>query len=64
MQHKQGYATPGVLYVLDTFNFEGIKLKMDDSFSALDEQIAFALIEYLRKEYIDSSRRKVETILK
>lgn len=64
MQHKQGYATPGVLYMLNTFNFEGIGLKMDDSFSALDEQITFALIEYLRKEYIDSSRRKAETILK
>ena len=64
LQHKQGYAAPGVLYMLDTFNFEGIKLKMDDSFSALDEQITFALIEYLRKEYIDPSRRKAETILK
>lgn len=60
IQHKQDYAAPGVLYMLDTFNFEGIKLKMDDSFSALDEQITFALIEYLRKEYIDPTRRKAK----
>ena len=63
LQHKQGYAAPGVLYMLDTFNFEGVKLKIDDSFSALDEQITFALIEYLRKEYIDPSRRKDDKIL-
>lgn len=63
MQHKQGYAGPGVLYMLDTFNFEGIKLRMGDSFSALDEQITFALIEFLRKECIDSSRRKDDKML-
>lgn len=57
MQHKKGYAAPGVLYLLDNFSFEGERLKMDMNFSTLDEQIVFTLIEYLRKEYIDPVRR-------
>ena len=43
--HKRGYATPGVVYLLDTFNFEGNRLMFDTDFGSLEEQITFSLIE-------------------
>ena len=57
LEHKGGYATPGVVYVLDTFKFDGERLKFDPDFGSLEEQITFALIEHLRQEYRDPARR-------
>lgn len=58
LEHKRGYAAPGVVYLLDTFNFEGNRLTFDKGFSGMEEQITFALIEYLRNEYRNPSRRR------
>ena len=58
LEHKRGYATPGVVYLLDTFNFEGNRLNFDTDFSGREEQIVFSLIEYLRNEYRDPNRRR------
>ncbi|WP_298830036.1 hypothetical protein [uncultured Planococcus sp.] len=58
MEHKRGHATPGVVYILDTFDFEGNRLKFDSDFSGREEQIVFSLIEYLRNEYRDPHRRR------
>ncbi|AQQ55275.1 hypothetical protein [Planococcus lenghuensis] len=60
MQYKGGYATPGVLYLLDTFNFDGERLSFDSNFGSLDEQIVFSLIEHLRQEYVNPEKRKQE----
>ena len=58
LEHKRGYATPGVVYLLDAFNFEGNRLTFHSDFSGRDEQIVFSVIEYLRNEYRDPSRRR------
>lgn len=58
LEHKRGYATPGVVYLLDTFNFEGNRLAFHPDFEGQDEQIVFSLIKYLRSEYRDSTRRR------
>ena len=58
LEHKRGYATPGVVYLLNTFNFEGNRLNFDTDFSGREEQIVFSLIEYLRNEYRDPDRRR------
>lgn len=55
--HRGAYATPGVVYLVDTFDFDGERLVFDDDFGSLDEQITFPLIEYLRQEYRDPARR-------
>lgn len=56
--HKRAYSTPGVMYLLDTFSFEGERLKVDLNFGSLDEQITYSLIDYLRNEYRDLNRRQ------
>ena len=58
LEHKRGYTTPGVVYLLDTFNFEGNRLNFDSDFNGREEQIVFSLIEYLRNEYQDPQRRR------
>lgn len=58
MEHKHGHATPGVVYILDTFDFEGNRLNFDLDFSGREEQIVFSLIEYMRAEYRDLHRRR------
>ena len=58
MQHKGGYATPGVLYLLDTFKFDGERLPFDSSFGSLDEQIVYSLIDHLQQEYVNPEKRK------
>ncbi|AQQ55564.1 hypothetical protein [Planococcus lenghuensis] len=60
MQHKGGYATPGVLYLLDTFKFDGERLPFDSSFGSLDEQVVYSLIDHLQQEYVNPNRRKGE----
>lgn len=55
--HRGAYATPGVVYLVDTFDFDGERLVFDDDFGSLEEQITFPLIEYLRQEYRDPARR-------
>lgn len=57
MEHKRGYATPGVLYLLETFNFDGHRLTFHPDFGGRDEQIVFSLIDYLRNEYRNPDRR-------
>ncbi|WLR44440.1 helix-turn-helix domain-containing protein (plasmid) [Bacillus carboniphilus] len=47
-EHKRGYATPRVPYLLDAFVYDGYRVKFDENFDILEEQILFALIEHLR----------------
>jgi ribonuclease HII len=46
-EHKRGYSTPRIPYLLDAFLFNGKRIKMDTQYSLLEEQILYALIEYL-----------------
>ena len=48
-QHKRGYRTPRVPYLLDAFLFNGNRIRMDENFELFEEKILYALIEHLRK---------------
>lgn len=48
--HKKGYAKPGVLYLLDKFQYNGHILDFATQYGGIDEQIIFSTIDYLRKQ--------------
>ena len=47
-QKNQGSAVPRVPYLLDAFLYDSKRIKMDNTYELLEEQVIFALIEYLR----------------
>ena len=47
-QKHLGCIVPRVPYLLDSFLYDSQKIKMDDNYEMLEEQVIFALIEYLR----------------
>lgn len=47
-QKNQGSAIPRVPYLLDAFLYDSKRIKMDNNYELLEEQVIFALIEYLR----------------
>ena len=47
-QKNQGSAVPRVPYLLDAFLYDSKRIKMDNNYELLEEQVIFALIEYLR----------------
>ena len=49
-EHKRGYQTPRVPYLLDAFLFNGNRIKMDEKYELLEEKILYALIEHLRRK--------------
>ena len=49
--HKNGYAKPGVLYLLDKCKFDGHILDFARQYGGIDEQITFSVIDYLRTKY-------------
>jgi hypothetical protein len=51
LSHKQGYAKPGVLYLLEKFKFNGHILEFSLQYGGIEEQITFSTIEYLRAQY-------------
>jgi len=46
--HKRGYKTPRIPYLLDAFLFDGERILMNANFEETEEKILFALIEHLR----------------
>ena len=46
--HKRGYKTPRIPYLLDAFLFDGKRILMNTNFEETEEKILFALIEHLR----------------
>ena len=52
-QHKRGYATPRIPYLLDAALFDGKRIRMDDHYEETYEQILFAVLEYIRKKNIE-----------
>lgn len=51
LSHKNGYAKPGVPYLLEKFRFNGQRLDFYHQYGSLEEQITFSVIDYLRGEY-------------
>lgn len=51
-QHKRGYTTPRIPYLLDAFQFEGERIRFDENYELLEEKILYALIEHLRKKRV------------
>lgn len=52
-QNKRGYATPRIPYLLEAFLFDGRRLLMDKNYENKDEQIIFAVLEYLRQQKVN-----------
>ena len=51
-QKNQGRAVPRVPYLLDAFLYDSKRIKMDNTYELLEEQVIFALIEYLRVQKV------------
>ena len=51
-QKNQGRAVPRVPYLLDAFLYDSKRIKMDNNYELLEEQVIFALIEYLRVQKV------------
>ena len=51
-QKNQGSAVPRVPYLLDAFLYDSKRIKMDNNYELLEEQVIFALIEYLRVQKV------------
>ena len=51
-QKNQGSAVPRVPYLLDAFLYDSKRIKMDNNYELLEEQVIFALIEHLRVQKV------------
>jgi ethanolamine ammonia-lyase small subunit len=49
-ENSSAYSKPRVFYLLDAFGFDGQRLLLDQNFDDREEQIIFAIIEYVRKK--------------
>lgn len=52
---KRGYSKPRVPYLLDAIGFDGKRILLDTNFESIEEQIVFAIIEYVRKQRVGKS---------
>jgi hypothetical protein len=48
VENSKAYSKPRVSYLLEAFGFEGKRILLDKNFVDLEEQVIFALIEYVR----------------
>lgn len=51
--HKHGYATPRIPYLLEAALFDGQRIALDATYEAKEEQIIFAVLEYIRKQRVN-----------
>lgn len=49
VKNSEGYSKPRVKYLLDAFSFEGRRLLLDTNYGTIEEQILFAIIEYIKQ---------------
>lgn len=49
--NSRAYKKPRVSYLLEAFGFEGKRLLLDRNFEDLEEQVIFAIIEYVRTSH-------------
>jgi hypothetical protein len=52
-ENSRAYSKPRISYLLEAFYFEGQRLLLDKNFESLEEQILFAVIEYVRNNRSD-----------
>ncbi|CDO05227.1 Helix-turn-helix domain protein [Oceanobacillus picturae] len=52
LQDISWYAQPRIPYLLDACLFDGKRIKLDDTYGSLEEQIFFPVIEEIRKKRI------------
>lgn len=50
--HTRGHRTPRIPYLLDAFLFDNKRIRLDEKYTTLEEQILYALIEHLRQERV------------
>lgn len=51
------YSKPRVPYLLEAFKFEGKRLLLNKDFEILEEQILFAIIEYIRSNRTNDNKK-------
>lgn len=51
--HKRGYATPRIPYLLEAALFDGQRIVLDETYETKEEQIIFAVLEYIRKQRVN-----------
>ncbi|HLR71829.1 MAG TPA: hypothetical protein VK085_10430 [Pseudogracilibacillus sp.] len=51
-EHKRGYASPRIPYLLEAALFDGQRIMLDTTYESKDEQVVFAVLEYLRQKKI------------
>lgn len=49
-KNKRGYSKPRISYLLEAFGFDGKRILLDKNFEDKEEQVIFAIIEYVRKQ--------------
>ncbi|MER2192995.1 MAG: hypothetical protein ABS951_18765 [Solibacillus sp.] len=47
--NSSAYKQPRIPYLLDAFSFEGQRLKFDTAFESKEEQVIYAICEYVKK---------------
>lgn len=47
--NSSAYKQPRINYLLDAFSFEGQRLKFDTDFASKEEQVIYAIFEYVKK---------------
>lgn len=47
--NSSAYKQPRIAYLLDAFSFEGQRLKLDTAFESKEEQVIYAICEYVKK---------------
>lgn len=52
-KNKRGYSKPRVPYLLEAFGFDNKRLLLDTKYEDLEEQVIFAIIEYVRKQLVE-----------
>lgn len=57
--NSSAYKQPRVSYLLDAFLFDGKRVLMDKSFASTEEQVAYALIEHVKKELYQAQRKTI-----
>jgi hypothetical protein len=55
--NSRAYKKPRVSYLLEAFGFEQQRLLLDQNFEDMEEQVIFAIIEYVRQSRIKDNNR-------
>lgn len=51
-RNKRGYSKSRIPYLLNAFMFDGKRIPMDKKFESIEDQILFAIIEYVRSHSV------------